>query len=110
MEHRRRVLSEGSLGQEGFFVTQSLTPWNPSWSLLAFVNHKLSPGTHYVSAPPYTFSCSEVQPSLGGTINLISSDLSNVELVAVGRQAEQCTEESVSSAMRHVGAQILALS
>lgn len=110
MEHRRRVLSEGSLGQEGFFVTQSLTPWNPSWSLLAFVNHKLSPGTHYVSAPPYTFSCSEVQPSLGGTINLISSDLSNVELVAVGRQTEQCTEESMSSAMRHVGAQILALS
>jgi len=66
-------------------MTQSLIPWNRSWSLLAFVNHQLSPGTHYVSAPPYTFSCSEVQPSLGGTINLISSDLTNGERVTVGR-------------------------
>lgn len=27
VEHRQRVLSEGSLGQEG--MTQSLIPWNP---------------------------------------------------------------------------------
>ena len=78
VEHRQRVLSEGSLGQEG--MTQSLIPWNRSWSLLAFVNHKLSPGAHNASAPPYTFSCSEVQPCLGGTINLISSDLTELNL------------------------------
>lgn len=51
VEHRQRVLSEGSLGQEG--MTPSLIPWHRSWSLLAFVNHKLSPGTHYVRAAPH---------------------------------------------------------